>query len=179
MSEQNGSDPKLFDHTFTDTGYTVKLRKVSPTLIQDIRLAYLKTKPDVPLSDPIETPGPMKGKQEELPDDPTYQKQLADWLRMVNNKITEMQIERAVVEIMSPGWEAQVAEIRGFLEGLDVYLPASDKVLWVTRIAAGTDADLQELADAIQRRSHPTEEVIAAATETFRPAVSRPGRRRD
>lgn len=171
---------KPFDHTIEDTGIKLKMQKVSPTLIQSARLALLSTKPDPPLGPPIEMEGPLKGTREEMPDDPKYQEQLAKWLRGVNSKLIEMQVERAVLEIEYSDWETEAADLRKFLEkmGSDE-LPDSDKTLFITHIACGTDEDLKALADAIQKRSQPTDETVSDAQATFRPEVQRARRGRN
>lgn len=168
---------KTYDFTFESTGFDVKIQKVPSTLVQDIRLMHLEQKPDPPLGPPIEIEGPMFGEREEI-DDPRhpafikYQQDLTDWVRMVNADLMSAQIELGVVEILVDGWEEQAKERRKWLQKRGVKnLPEDEKVLWITRVAAGTDQDLEELAAAILRRSVPTREAIDNTVDSFRDTV--------
>lgn len=168
---------KTYPFTFDSTGYEVTIQKVPRTLVNDIRLMHLATKPEPPLGPPIELDGPMKGMREEI-DDPNhpavkkYYADLQDWLRMVNTDIMEKQLELGVIEILTDGWEGQAQERREWLTKIGVKdLPESDKVFWITRVAAGTEEDLEELAEAIKNRSVPDKEKIDAAVDSFRSPV--------
>ena len=167
---------KDFDHVFPSTDIRVTYTKIPSTLVNDARLALLKQKPSVPVTT-IQEEGPLFGKTEERPEDPDYQRILQRWLRSVQNRLMELQIDRSIVTIHVDNWEKQAEDLRSFLVGLGSdELPDSDVTLFITRIAAGTDECLTEFAQLLQRRSLPTPEVVEEIKQTFPADVRRPGR---
>jgi hypothetical protein len=168
---------KTFEHTFEDAGVTVQLRKVNPFMIQEARAALNTTRPKPPVRI-VEEEGPLKGTEESMEHDPDYIKQVQEWEAEIDNRVMELQIKRGVVSISAPNWEEEVADLRALFDSLgnSSRLPKDDLVCYISLIASGTPQDLQDFIQVISMRSHPTEEAVQAAKESFRPQPSRQGR---
>ena len=158
---------KTYPFTFQDTGVEITIQKVSPAIAADARRALGKGKPHVPTR-LITMDGPLKGTLEKVDDDPQYLEDLALHEQMVEEKINQLYIKRGVVEIVTKGWQQDVKDYRGLMSdiGIDT-LQEDDKTLYITRLAPGSNEDLQELFSAIMMRSEPTEEVIQEHVDTF------------
>lgn len=149
---------------FQDTGITVQIRKVSPSIGTEIRKAFPPPKPPVHR---VEIGGQMVDEANEA--DPDYERAYQEWGLMVEAKAAKLYIKRGVE--CEVDHEA-VAKLKSDMaeEGID--LDGDDKYLYIRYICIGTEADYQDLIMAITRRSQPTEVATAEAIETFQPAVS-------
>lgn len=157
----------LTDHTFRDTGITVKIRKISPMLAADIRNS-------IPAPIPPENEvdyGPPKGKvKEQNVTDPNYLTQVTEWNLKVYMLWRRVMVLRAVDQDSLPaGWNDEVKGYRDFIKaqtGKDLDEP-EDLVIYILRICVGSEEDLNDFINAVTRRSQPTAEVIEQAKASF------------
>lgn len=158
---------KLYPHLIRDTEITINIRKVSPFLLNEVSEQF-----PAPLA-PIVTVTIGDEKREERNEaDPTYQEALKAHRRLLLQKTQELIVERGVVLTLTPEQKAEVKELRSqFLAMTGNELQGSDKAIYLMKIAIGTEEDLQELVEAITRRSHPTEQEMAKASDSFRGKV--------
>jgi len=160
--------PPLPTYTF-DTGITVGIRKLSPFLRDDIEAQLRKddrrdkTAPTPPLAAGVE------GQLESNESDPDYLAARTAYeiaLRTrVQEKLLRIAIKRGVeVEIDQAALDAYKADLAA-----DGIVPdeADEKVLYVTRLCIGSDADTQDLYNAIFTRAMPTREAVEAHKATF------------
>lgn len=164
--------PALPEHTFKDSGITIKIRKVGPTTQQRLAQAIMKELPDPP-APIVET---EVGKEANTAD--------PDWLGVCEAKERERKSELTQRLMLIAALEAEVtiddrakADIarkrRNMdLAGIPYHNPAlsdeeNDKVFYILFIAAATPEDLGEFSQAVLRRSVPTEEAVQAQIATF------------
>jgi hypothetical protein len=156
----------LIDFTFHDTGKVVKIRKVSPMIAVDIDASIPTPEPPTQEVDY----GPPKGKVKEPNySDGGYLLALEERRLKVGRMVTKANIRRGVV-IEGDDWKQEVSDYRKFIQDT-TGAPLADEddlYIYVTRICVGTQADLQDLFDAISKRSQPTEGAIEAAKDSFR-----------
>lgn len=164
--------PALESFTFTDTGITVQLRKVSPLLRDDVD-ALLRRKfppPQPPLSRGTEGFG--EAKMETNPADPDYQAALLKWqiehYQRVGDTLLELGIKRYVECEVD---QEAVKTLRADMAALGVELDADDKFVFVSRIAIGTRDDLDEFSNALFKRRQ-LQEAVDAHKATFRGDIS-------
>lgn len=157
----------LTDFTFKDTGISIKIRKISPMLASDVAAAM----PD-PLPPEQEVDyGEPKGKvMERNFSDPAYQREVLEHRGRVFRAFRRVMVLRGIDPGSLPeGWQAEVQDYRAFMAaqtGKPVDEP-DDLVVYILRIAVGSEEDLEELIRAITRRSQPTQEVIEQAKASF------------
>lgn len=166
--ETNGTQkgravPALHQHTIADTGITVGIRKVSPMIKDDLDIVLRKEFPEP--KPPIVT---TEMGTEENAADPDYAKALAKWsiehMERLSERLLRVAIQRAIeVEV---DHEA-VAELREQMHAVGVELDPDDKYVYVSRICCGTWDDLNELSNAVFRRSMPSREAVEAHKATF------------
>lgn len=171
-TETNGTQrgravPALHQHTIADTGITVGIRKVSPMIKDDLDIVLRREFPE-PRPPVIET---ELGKEENAAD-PDYQKALNRWtiehMERLSERLLRVAIQRAIeVEV---DHEA-VDELRHQMRAVGVELDPDDKYVYVSRICCGTWDDLNELSNAVFRRSMPTVEAVEAHKATFQGGV--------
>lgn len=155
--------PALVQHTFKDTGITVGIRKLSPLLRDDIDMALRNEFPE-PEPPIVET---ELGK-EANPADEDYLKRRAEWMVAHMERRSERMLRIAIkrgVEV-EVDHEA-VAQLRTDMAEQGVDLDPDDAFVYVTRICIGSSDDLQELYDALTKRSMPTREAVEAHKATF------------
>lgn len=145
--------------TFQDTGITVQIRKVSPSIGTEIRKAFPPPKPPVHR---VEIGGQIVEEANEA--DPDYDRAYQEWGLMVEAKAARLYIKRGVeCEV-----DAQaVASVRADMAAEGIELEGDDKYIYIRYICVGTEDDYQELLMAITRRSQPTEVAVAEAVEQF------------
>jgi len=163
------SKSELFPYTFKDTGIKVKIKKVSPLLIVEVQKAMPVPKPpmqDVVYGDPGD-PGAKKV-QEPNESHPDYLADIDDYNMALEMKVRKFMIMRGVVINLDDEQKQEVKQLREeWKEEFDAELNGSDKFLYISYIAIGTDADMEELMDVIMRRSQPTEAVITEVKASF------------
>ena len=160
------TEQKLTDFTFSDTGITVKLQKVSPYLANDIADSNPPPEPPLVEVDYGQPRGKVKEKNWQSPE---YIKLVNEHDSKVNDIYNRLLVLRGVVEIEDENWQEKVKEYRKLIKeetGNDV-VEKSDKLVYILRIALGTMDDFHDLMKAITRRSYPTAEAVEAAKESF------------
>ena len=169
-----------FQHTFRDSGAVILCKKVPTFIASTARAAAQQGKPKPPTR-VVEEEGPLHGQVEIMDRDPAYLEQVRLWNLKANELLMRMQIKRAVVKVIEPeNWQDLVAEYRLEREEFDNELkainpdynpepmPEDDLTCFVLFVAAATQEDMNEFADAISKRSYPNGEVLDAAKESFR-----------
>lgn len=159
----------LTEHVFKDTGIKVKIRKASPMLGADVRASIPVPKPPMNEVDYGEPRGKVL---EENKADPAYQQALLDYEYKVYRVWRRALLLHSVI-VEGEEWRQEVQKYRDFIQeqtGAPLDEP-EDLVVYVLRICVGSEEDLQELIDAITRRSQPTQEAIDQAKESFRSPV--------
>lgn len=174
QQRSKGREVPLEDFTFEGTGITVKIRRVSPLLRDDIdaQLRIEFPQPEVPVvrrnygteekPEWIEEPDPMNAK---------YKEELRVWgiqhANRVGDKLLWVAVRRGVDLELTEEMKREVDEIREDLRLVGVELDPSDKFVYITRIALGSTESLRELYDMIFSRSRPTREEVEAMKATF------------
>jgi hypothetical protein len=148
----------LTDFTFKDTGIAVKIKKVSPMLATDIYAAIPEPTPPMNEVDY----GEPKGKvMEPNLSDPAYQRAMVERAVKVNAAWRRVMILRGVV-VDGDDWQNEVKEYRAFIREITggEIDEDNDLIVYVLRLCVGTGEDLDDLINAITRRSQPTQEAI-------------------
>lgn len=156
---------KLTDFVFTDTGISVKIRKVSPMLVADIEASIPHPQPPEQIVDYGEPKGKVKEKNLS---DPVYLAAMNERVTLVYQAWRTALIRRGVV-LEGEDWKQEVAEYRQFIQdqtGHPLDEP-DDRLVYILRICIGTIEDQDELINAITRRSQPTEAAIEEAKASF------------
>ena len=172
-----------FQHTFKDSGAVILCKKVPTFIASTARAAAQQGRPKPPVR-VVEEEGPLQGQEEVMDKDPAYLDQVRQWNLKANELLMKMQIKRAVVAVIEPkDWQDRVAEYRLDREEFDAELkklnpnytpealPEDDLTIFVLFVAAATQEDMSEFADAISKRSYPNGDVLEAAKDSFRPNV--------
>lgn len=156
---------ELKPYTFKDTGITVMIRKVSPNLVMELQRQFPEPKP------PLNAVDYGDGKEVLEPNyaDPEYLKSVDEYKIDLESKIRRLIVKRGVAVEITDEIKAQLEELRSFwLEEYGKAFPEpNDLMAYVSYICVGTGEDMEELLDAIMRRSQPTESAIAEATKSF------------
>ena len=169
--------PKLAEFTFPDSGITVELRKVSPSLRTDIDAAIRRKYPvpDPPMQAGVEGFGDDSTPQPNYAD-PDYRRLVAAWqiehTRRLGDTLLRLVIDEYVVAD-DDAVASAVADLRQRMAARGLELPEeNDKYLFVTRICFATDADQADFQRAIFERVTPTRdevESVKAVSELFAP----------
>lgn len=158
----NGTKTYVSELTLPDSGVVLKIKHLGPMLLRDVqkRVRRQYPKPSIPLSKVI-----IDDRESMQPNeaDPNYQEALAEYgaefgLRMVEGLVrygVDCEVDAAAVQALRS-------------ELGDVELPDNDLVLYVTRIAVTSQADLMALQEALVGQVQPTAPAVAEAAETFR-----------
>lgn len=153
---------------FQDSGYTVKIRRVSPLLALELQKKFPAPKP--PKNQVPDLDGKMVW--EENIADPAYAEALTKYQQDLELRMRRLVIMRGVVHTLSDEEKAQVVELREFWQTTyNEVLEGSDLEVFISYIAVGSDGDLSDLIDAILKRSQPTEEEVREAQNSFPGAV--------
>ena len=165
--------PPLPEHTFKDSGITIKIRKVGPTTQQRLAQAIMKERPEPAVPTIATELGP-----ESNPADPTYIAALEKWNRETNSELRDRLMLIAALEAevtIDDAARADIARKQRHLKLVGVPYEVNpeltdeenEKVIYILHVAAGTPKDLREFGDAVLRRSVPTEEAVQAQIATF------------
>lgn len=168
----------LPEHTFKDSGITIKIRKVGPTTQQRLAQAIIKERPEppIPMIDTELGPEPNAA-------DPAYIAALETWNRETNSELRDRLMLIAALEaevVIDDVARADIARKQRHLKIVGVPYEANpdltdeenEKVFYILHVAAGTPEDLREFGDAVLRRSVPTEEAVQSQIATFPGRVS-------
>ena len=164
----------LPEHTFKDSGITVKIRKVGPTTQQRLAQQIMKDYPEpaIPITDTELGPEPNAA-------DPSYLLAKAEWDQKTNGenlrRLMLIAALEAEVEIDDRA-RADIARKKRHLKLIgiphednpDLTEAENEKVFYILNVAAATPEDLGEFGQAVLRRSVPTEEAVQAQIATFR-----------
>ncbi len=155
--------------TFTfSTGITVRVRRVSPFLVAELRKAH--PPPEPPLQEVDYGDGQKR--QEPNAAHPDYLKALAEY----ENHIRELQTDYIVKHgvDLDGDWQPQIAALREeWRREQGTELSETDDVLaYIQFVCVGANDDYIKLVNAIMGLSQPTEDAIAAEAASFRGEVS-------
>jgi hypothetical protein len=152
---------ELTPFTFKDTGISVKIRKVSPLLINELYKLYPAPKP------PLQEVDYGDGKKVMEPNEahPDHVQALADHNVQIYEQMKKLLVKRGVVCEVD---KEAVDELRQFWnEEYGKELEGTDLEVYVFYICAGSDVDIDDLMTVITRRSQPTKEAKELAKITF------------
>lgn len=154
----------MTEFTFADTGITVKVRKVSPMIATDVAASFPEPEPP---EQEVEYPG---GKvMEKNYADPNYIHAKAEYQKKVTMALQRVMIQRAI-KPTDEDWKEDVQEYREFIQqstGKPLQ-EESDLLVYVMRVCIGSQEDMQDLLNAITKRSQATPEAVEAARNSFR-----------
>jgi hypothetical protein len=184
MEHVNGKKPQassLHEHTFKDSGVTVRLHKISPMTQQRLAAAIQEEMPP-PAPPTIETELGL----EENTADPAYEKAMKEWVQKTSLELNHrmMRLGALMAEVaIGEEEKRQIANMRRFLTSQGItFVDAdgltqdeNDRVLYVLHIACASPEDLGEYGRALLRRSVPTEEAVREHIATFPRDVPREG----
>lgn len=153
-------DKKLESVTLPDSGVTLQIRRLGPVLANDIRKRMKRNvpKPAPPMQE-IDVGGEKRLEPNEA--HPEYAAALQEYNADLAMFFIEELVKYGVVcEIDAE----EVAQLRA-MGGDD--LPKDDVVLYVTRLAITSQADMATLQNSILGRFQPTEAAVKSAAENF------------
>lgn len=154
----------LTPFTFKDTGKTVKIKKVSPLLIMQLTKDFPEPEPPVQEVDY----GDGEIKHEPNPAHPDYERALQKHRYEFEQRMREMMIDRGVVLDLSEDEKNEIKELRDYWQTqYEKPLAGNDKYIYLSFICIGTDGDMDDLVNAISRRSHPSNGAVEAARKSF------------
>lgn len=167
-------------HTFQDSGITVQIRKISPSLIAAIEQAARRDLDDSrPRPPVVETP---LGARENLADG-DYQQALREWTTRVNLEVGHRGLIAAALNVVCEIDAEAVAHARrlahvtrsAILTDCDDELSDEEKnlIVYVLRVCCASTEDLNEFQRAALWRVTPSPEEVDRAIATFRPDVER------
>lgn len=168
--------PKLAEFTFPDTGITIRIRKFSPSLRDDIDAALRRQYPvpDPPMQAPVDGFGDAKPQPNPL--DPEYREKVAAWqmahARRLGEKLLRVAIQHYVEVPEENDMTGAVADLRERMAPLGLDLDADDQYLYITRMAIGSPEDMRDFNAAIFQRSQPTRDEVESIKATFRGDLS-------
>jgi len=177
MEHVNGTQrgrivPPLPEHTFKDSGITIRIRKVGPTTQQ--RLAHIIKQefpaPPVPI---VET---ELGKEPNAAD-PQYMIDKDAWETQTNTELTNRLLLIAALEaevMIDDRARAEIARKKRHLALIgitedypDLTPEENERVFYILHVCAASPEDLGEFGAAVLRRSVPTEEAVQSQIATF------------
>lgn len=165
--------PPLPEHTFKDSGITIRIRKVGPTTQQRLAQALMRDMPDPPVP-VVET----EMGREENPADPQWIAACEGIETKRRAELTQRLMLIAALEaevVIDDQARADIARKRRNLHLIGIPDDANpeltpeeqEKVFYVLHVAAATPEDLGEFSQAVLRRSVPTEEAVQSQIATF------------
>lgn len=183
MQHVNGTQrgrivPPLPEHTFKDSGVTIRIRKVGPTTQQRLAQAIMQEIPEPPVPI-VET---ELGKEANAAD-PQYMIDKDAWETKTRQELTnrlmliaalgaEVEIDdRARAEIARKKRSYQIAHIP-YDDNPDMSDEENERVFYILHVCAASPEDLGEFGAAVLRRSVPTEEAVQSQIATFQRDVS-------
>ena len=156
----------LTDFTFKDTGITVKIKKVSPMVVDDVRASIPEP---LPPEQEVDYGEPRGKVMERNYSDPNYALELEAHNKKVAALVQKVIVNRAVI-LEGDEWRKEVQDYRDFILSSTGYpLAETDDVLvYILRVCVGSKEDMSDLIDAIIKRSQPTQEAVEQAKRSFR-----------
>jgi hypothetical protein len=172
-TQRGRTPPALPEHTFQDSGVTIKIRKVGPMTQQRLSQQIQKEIPEPPIPI-VET---ELGK-EPNPADPAYMAAYAAWEHKaaieLNNRMLQLAALEAEVAIDDRA-RSEIArkkrhmDLAGIAYADDPRLDAAEneRVFFVLYVACASPDDLREFGQVVTQRSIPTEEAVQRHVATF------------
>jgi len=165
--------PVLPEHTFKDSGVTIKIRKVGPTTQQRLAQQIMKDLPEPPVPTVETELGPEPNAA-----DPVYLLAKAEWEQTTRRELNERLMLIAALEAevsIDDQARADIARKKRHLQLIGIPYednPAlttdeNEKVFYILHVAASTPEDIGDFAQAVLRRSVPTEEAVQSQIATF------------
>ena len=152
---------KITSVTLPDSGVTLQIKRISPMLLVDLRKQLKRgiAKPQPPLQEVLIGDEKKMQPNEAHPD---YLAALQDY----NADIGQLYIEAIIY--LGVECEIDAASVLALRESdLGEFLPKSDKVVYVSRIACESERDLTLMQNAILGRAQPTEAAVGESAESF------------
>ena len=155
------------NNTFTfSVGITARIIGVSPQSILAVRKAFKQPKP--PMHE-VEIAG-QKTREADLTDTDWLEK-VEEWKMELTERVQAIYFEDGLELDVDPAEVKRIAEdIRAKFAQRESPLKGSDKLIFVAHHCIRGTAELNALMKAIRGATETTEEGIAEATATFRPA---------
>lgn len=150
------------------TGAKVKVRRVSPFLVAELRKAH--PPPEPPLQEVDYGDGQKR--QEPNAAHPDYLKARAEYDVRLRERQTDYIVKRGVV--LDGDWQAQIADLRAEWrreQGAELSEP-DDALAYIQFVCVGVPSEYLNLVNAIMGESQPTEEAVKAEAASFRGEVS-------
>lgn len=171
--QQGRVAPPLPEHTFRDSGITIRIRKVGPTTQQRLAQAIMHETPEPPIPI-VET---ELGKEPNAAD-PQYLLAKAEWETKTRSELTNRLLLIAALEAeVTIDYDARMEIVRRkrhlHLIGIphedraDLTDEENERVFYILNVAAASPEDLGEFGQAVLRRSVPTEEAVQSQIATF------------
>lgn len=168
----------LPQHTFKDSGITIRIRKIGPMSQQRMAQAVRR---EIPEPEPPTTETELGIEQNTA--DPSYMRAYDAWERKTNSLLSERMLTYAALEAEVAIGDVERAEIARTRRSLAIsgvtWQPIegltddeNDRVFYILHIACATPDDLKEFSAAVRERSTPTEEAIQRHLATFPGDVS-------
>ena len=163
----------LPEHTFKDSGITIKIRKVGPTTQQRLAQQIMRDNPEPPIPIVETEIGPEPNAA-----DPAYLQDRADWDKQTRKELGDRLMLAAALEAevtIDDQAKADIVRKRRNLKLIgipyddnpDLTPEENEKVFYILHVAAATPEDLGEFSQAVLRRSVPTEEAVQSQIATF------------
>lgn len=155
---------KTITITLPDSGVELTCSRIAPALVNDIRKSIYKK---FPRPNPPRQQVKLGGEvvEEENDANPEYLAAVRDWEAETGMAMFEQFARLGVVIEFNAEQLAQIADLRADADGID--LPENDKILYLTRIACSSSADMLELRSAIMGLGQPTEKAVAENKAAF------------
>lgn len=159
---------KLYPYTFTDSGITITIRKISPNTLMEFQRWFERNhiEPTAPVNKVTYPDGQVV--DEENLSHPDYKKALQDYRVLYQRRMQELFVRRGVVIELN---EAQLKEVNDLkAEWQAQYneeIGGSDKEIYIEHICISTPEEMKELIEVISRRTLPTEAAVSEATARF------------
>lgn len=156
------------EYTFPDTGETIRYRKVNLSMRLDAQSSMEGSKPEPP----VEVMR-VAGQEQEFAnkDDPQYVQALQKWTNGVDDLFAKMALKYAIIYIENENWQDDVKEYRASMKEVGAAVTEKDDLLlWLNRIASGSQEGLNDFTFELMRRSRPSADEVQRNIESFRPA---------
>jgi len=181
VKRQSGRQaPPLPTFLFKSSGIEVKIRKMGPFTLDEIRLSMQRSPDNKPPSPPrvqvnYGTSTDPQIEWEDNPADPQYKKDLVDWQAAQTEKegrqFIDTIVRHAVVVELGEDELEEVRHTRAFLIGMGIdkenIAALSDHEVYVKHVCVKNTDDLQRLQSEVIGQSIPTEALVKAHEDTF------------
>jgi hypothetical protein len=177
-TQRGRTPPALPEHTFKDSGVTIRIRKVGPTTQQRLAQQIMRELPEPAI--PIVTTeiGPEANDA-----DPQYLLDKQAWEQKTRSELTNRLMLMAALESEVEIDDRARADIARKRRSYQIaHIPIDDdptmtdeeneRVFYILHVCCASPEDLGEFGQAVLRRSVPTEDAVQAQIATFQRDVS-------